>query len=53
MVTMVSIGGLMWTELLLWIAVGFIHMDPIISKMIVLWIVLGWNFGMRKLFVFR
>ncbi|MDP6575603.1 MAG: GtrA family protein [Candidatus Peribacteraceae bacterium] len=53
MVFGIALGGLFWTELLLWLVVEYIHLTPLLAKMIVLWIVLFWNFGMRKLFVFH
>ena len=53
MVFLIALGGLFWTELLLWIFVGLMQIVPIISKIIVLWIVLLWNFGMRKVYVFH
>ncbi|MFH1670633.1 MAG: GtrA family protein [Patescibacteria group bacterium] len=53
MVFLIALGGLLWTELLMWILVEFANMVPIIAKIIVLWIVLLWNFGMRKVYVFH
>ena len=53
LVFLIALGGLFWTEFLLWIGVEFLHGEPFITKCIVLWIVLIWNFGMRKLFVFH
>ncbi len=53
LVVLVTLGGLLWTELLLYFFVEFIHIIPIIAKIIVLWIVLLWNFGMRRHYVFR
>ncbi|MCF7844858.1 MAG: GtrA family protein [Kiritimatiellales bacterium] len=53
MVVFIAFGGLMWTELLMWIFVEYVDVMPIIAKIIVLWIVLFWNFGMRKVYVFH
>jgi putative flippase GtrA len=53
MVFVIALGGLFWTEVLLWIAVEYFDLMPLVGKFIVLWIVLFWNFGMRKLFVFH
>ncbi|MBU0766682.1 GtrA family protein [Patescibacteria group bacterium] len=53
MIFLIAMGGLMWTELLMWIFVEFVDVMPIIAKIIVLWIVLFWNFGMRKVYVFH
>ena len=53
MVFLIAMGGLFWTELLLWIGVAFLHGPPFLTKAIVLCIVLIWNFGMRKLLVFH
>lgn len=53
MVFGIALGGLFWTELLLWLTVEFVHLVPLVAKFIILWIVLFWNFGMRKLFVFH
>lgn len=52
MVFFIALGGLLWTELLLWLAVDMFDYAPIPAKIVVLWIVLIWNFGMRKVFVF-
>jgi len=53
MIIFIAMGGLFWTELFLWIGVTFFGGDPFFTKAIVLFIVLIWNFGMRKLFVFH
>lgn len=53
MVFFIALGGLFWTELLLWVGVDMFGFGPIETKVVVLWIVLIWNFGMRKLFVFH
>jgi len=53
MVFLIALGGLFWTELLLWIGVDFLHGHPFFTKPFVLLIVLIWNFGMRKTFVFH
>jgi len=53
MVIAIAVGGVLLTELLLWAFVANAGMDPIPAKIIVLWIVLIWNFGMRKAYVFH
>jgi putative flippase GtrA len=53
MVFLIALGGLFWTELFLWLAVDSFGGDPFFSKMGVVFLVLAWNFGMRKLFVFH
>ena len=53
MVLLIALGGLFWTELFLWIGVDFGGFSPFWAKLVVVWIVLGWNFGMRKVFVFH
>ncbi len=53
MVIGIAIGGLIWTELLLYLQVDFLYFDEIVAKIIALWIVLIWNFVMRKFFVFK
>jgi putative flippase GtrA len=49
----IAIGGLLWTWLILYIAIDFFGLDPIISKMISQMLVLFWNFTMRKFYVFH
>jgi len=53
MIFAIAMGGLFWTELLLWIGVASFGGDPFFTKFFVLFIVLVWNFGMRKVFVFH
>lgn len=53
MVFLIALGGLFWTELLLWIGVDHFGFMPLPAKCVVVVIVLFWNFGMRKLFVFH
>ena len=53
MVFAIAAGGLFWTELLLWIGVEFLGGTPLYTKAVVLFIVLAWNFSMRKIFVFH
>lgn len=53
MVFFIACGGLFWTELLLYLFVDFARIDAFYSKVIALWIVLLWNFGMRKFYVFH
>jgi len=53
MVFLIALGGLFWTELLLWAGVEFMNGHPFYTKPFVLLIVLAWNFSMRKKFVFH
>ena len=53
MVVIITIGGLLWTELILYLFVEFAHLHHFLAMFITLWIVLLWNFGMRKRFVFH
>ena len=48
----IGIGGLLWTELILWILVDNLGLYLMVAKMIAVIIVLNWNFFMRKKFVF-
>lgn len=53
MVFLVALGGLFWTELFLWIGVDIFGYIPFPTKCVVVVIVLFWNYGMRKLYVFH
>lgn len=53
MVFFIALGGLFWTMLLLWIGVDIFGGHPFFTKAAVLFIVLIWNFSMRKKFVFH
>lgn len=53
MVLLIALGGLAWTEFLLWVGVEIFGFIPFPTKCVVLWIVLIWNFGMRKWLVFH
>lgn len=53
MVLLISFGGLMWNQLLLYLFVEFGSLHPLLANIIATWIVLGWNFSMRKAFVFH
>lgn len=50
---LVGIGGLGWTELILWVCVDRVGMPVMAAKMTALGLVMGWNFGMRRRFVFK
>ncbi len=49
----IALGGLLWTELLLYVFVDMFGIGRIIGKVMTQVIVLAWNFGMRKKFVFH
>ena len=53
LVIVVTLGGLLWTELLLWMFVEMFEMDAFLARFVVVWIVLFWSFGMRKLLIFK
>lgn len=53
MVFLIACGGLFWTEIILYGLVEYAAFDEIVAKMISQVIVLVWNFGMRKFYVFR
>ena len=48
----IGVVGLGWTELILWLTVDFAHFPVMGAKVLALILVLLWNFGMRKKFVF-
>lgn len=49
---MIGLGGLAWTELILWILVDKLNVYVMFAKMAAIVLVLQWNFFMRKKFVF-
>lgn len=49
----IGIGGLIWTEIILWALVDKIGYSVMLSKALSVILVLFWNFGMRKKFVFK
>jgi putative flippase GtrA len=49
---LIGIGGLIWTEIIIWTLVGKLHFYLMIAKIISVIFVLFWNFFMRKKFVF-
>ena len=48
----IGIGGLLWTELIMWLFVDMFGTYIMVSKIIAVIFVLNWNFFMRKKFVF-
>jgi len=50
---MIGMGGLLWTEVILWILVDKIGFYVMLAKIVAIILVLNWNFFMRKKFVFR
>lgn len=48
----IGIGGLFWTEFILWILVDNFSFPLILAKIVSVILVLNWNFFMRKSFVF-
>lgn len=50
--TLIGVGGLLLTTALMVMLVDFFAFDARISKIVVAIIVLFWNFGLRKVFVF-
>ena len=49
---MIGLGGLAWTELILWVLVDKLNVYVMIAKLVAIVLVLQWNFFMRKRFVF-
>lgn len=49
---MIGLGGLAWTELILWVLVDKLNIYVMIAKAVAIVLVLQWNFFMRKKFVF-
>ena len=49
----IAIGGLLWTWLLLYVMIDLMGIHEVAAKMISQVIVLAWNFGMRKVYVFH
>ncbi len=49
---LIGMGGLAWTEIILWILVDKLNMYVMIAKAVAIILVLNWNFFMRKRFVF-
>ncbi len=49
---LIGIGGLLWTEIILWILVDKLHFYIMVAKVVAIILVLFWNFFMRKKFVF-
>lgn len=50
--TLIGFIGLLLTSLLMWLAVDLMAFDPRISKAVVALVILFWNFGLRRVFVF-
>jgi putative flippase GtrA len=48
----IGIGGLLWTEIIMWLFVDFFGTYIMVAKLIAVVLVLNWNFFMRKKFVF-
>lgn len=49
---LIGVGGLLLTVCLMWLLVDIFSFDVKISKIMVAALVLMWNFGLRKIFVF-
>jgi putative flippase GtrA len=49
---LIGLGGMMWTEVILWLLVGRLGAHLIVAKLVAILLVLQWNFFMRKKFVF-
>jgi putative flippase GtrA len=49
---MIGLGGLVWTELIIWTLTDKLKIYLLIAKLIAIVVVLQWNFFMRKKFVF-
>lgn len=49
----IALGGLLWTWLILYVAISLLGIDEVIAKMISQILVLFWNFSLRKFYVFH
>jgi len=49
---LIGIGGLIWTEIIMWLLVDKLNFYIMVSKLVAIVLVLFWNFFMRKKFVF-
>jgi len=49
---LIGVGGLVWTEIIMWLLVGRLGLYVMIAKAAAIVLVLQWNFFMRKRFVF-
>jgi putative flippase GtrA len=49
---LIGIGGLIWTEIIMWILVDKLNFYVMVAKAVAIALVLQWNFFMRKKFVF-
>ncbi|HLM83897.1 MAG TPA: GtrA family protein [Candidatus Bathyarchaeia archaeon] len=49
---LIGLGGLSWTEIIMWLLVGKLNLYIMVAKLIAILLVLQWNFFMRKKFVF-
>jgi len=49
---LIGIGGLIWTEIIMWLLVDRLKFYIMVSKLVAIILVLNWNFFMRKKFVF-
>ena len=49
---LIGIGGLLWTEAIIWLLVDKMNLYLLAAKLIAILVVLQWNFFMRKKFVF-
>ena len=48
----IGIGGLILNEIIIWLLVEEVGLYYMVAKAVAVVIVLGWNFGMRKKYVF-
>jgi putative flippase GtrA len=49
---LIGAGGLIWTEIILWVLVDKLEIYVMFAKIVAILLVLQWNFFMRKRFVF-
>lgn len=49
---LIGVGGMLWTEIILWILVDKLKFLVMVAKLVAIALVLQWNFFMRKKFVF-
>ncbi|WP_250628511.1 GtrA family protein [Pinirhizobacter soli] len=52
-VVLVSLAGLAINQIVLWLVIERLHLDPLIAKVIGTGVVFFWNYGVRKRYLFR
>ncbi len=50
---LIGVVGLGWNEVIIWFVVEKVHLHYLVAKLVSVGIVMFWNFGARKLVLFR